>query len=30
VHSAMTAAQRAKAVQSVQGYAQDFWVLAGR
>lgn len=30
VHSAMTTAQRAKAVQSVQGYAQDFWVLAGR
>lgn len=30
VHNVMTAAQRAKAVQSVAGYAQDFWVLAGR
>ena len=30
VHNAMTATQRLKAVQSVQGYEQDFWVLAGR
>lgn len=30
VHGVMTAAQRAKAVQAVAGYAQDFWVLAGR
>ena len=30
VHNAMTAAQRLKAVQSVQGYEQDFWVLVGR
>ena len=30
VHRAMTPAQRMKAVQSVKGYEQDFWVLAGR
>ena len=30
VHNAMTAAQRAKAVQSVKGYEQDFLVLAAR
>lgn len=30
VHRAMTPAQRIKAVQSVKGYEQDFWVLAGR
>ena len=30
VHNAMTATQRLKAVQSVQGYEQDFWILAGR
>lgn len=30
VHREMTAAQRAKAAQSLQAYEQDFWVLAGR
>lgn len=30
LHNAMTTAQRAKAVQSVQGYAQDFTVLAAQ
>ena len=30
VHNAMTSAQRAKAVQSVKGYEQDFLVLAAR
>ena len=30
VHNTMTAAQRLKAVQSLQGYAQDFLLLAGR
>lgn len=30
VHNAMTSAQRAKAVQSVKGYEQDFLVLATR
>ena len=30
VHRAMTPAQRLKAVQSMKGYEQDFWVLAGR
>ena len=30
VHRAMTPGQRMKAVQSVKGYEQDFWVLAGR
>ena len=30
VHNAMTAAQRAKAVQSVKGYEQDFLVLAAQ
>ena len=30
MHNAMTATQRLKAVQSVQGYEQDFWILAGR
>lgn len=30
VHDAMTAAQRAKAVQSVKGYEQDFLVLAAQ
>ena len=30
VHRAMTPAQRLKAVQSVKGYEQNFWVLAGR
>ena len=30
VHNAMTAAQRFKAVQSLKGYEQDFWILAGR
>ena len=30
VHNAMTAAQRSKAVQSLQGYTQDFLVLAAQ
>ena len=30
MHNAMTATQKLKAVQSVQGYEQDFWILAGR
>lgn len=30
LHNAMTDVQRLKAVQSVQGYERDFWVLAGR